>query len=543
MSLTFFTGEALAQHLAKKHVPSPRRNIFKALRSNLNQVKTDRICVLYGLRRTGKTVLMYQLMKSLGLKTLKNKCAFISFSYGETNMRDLRDAISNLEQKGIEYIFLDEVTYVTDFINSSSYLANIFSGKNAHVVMAGTDSLGFVFAEEGPLFDRVINFHTTHISFQEHSRITGKKGIDDYISWGGIFRGRLEVDEDLPVQKEHYFSNSRELKKYIDSAIAENILHALKMDVVRDRFGPLRELDDDTLICLVNRIVHDENHRFFARTITSAFASHDFGVVSAEYARSENQQDEEISRILLQIDKNELNRKLAHTFTIIERERLGRVPTDYQLFKLKEYLEKIDVIRPHRQYTIFGNAWALDKNDSYNILSQPGMRYCQAKETAEIFAEDVLFENADAGLLKVKKEIANKILEQVKGQLLEEIVTYNLMVNKPENYEIFKLKFDKVQPMGDIEASPIDGEFDIVVRNKDDGNCALYEVKHSRKRIDNQAVHLRNELFCQATEGKIGRIASKTVIYRGKNYTAEDGVIWQNVENFLGSYANNFINL
>ena len=49
------------------------------------------------------------------------------------------------------------------------------------IIVAGTDSLGFVLAERTELFDRTFRVNTTHIPYAEHSKVLDVNDIDDYI--------------------------------------------------------------------------------------------------------------------------------------------------------------------------------------------------------------------------------------------------------------------------------------------------------------------------------------------------------------------------
>ena len=50
------------------------------------------------------------------------------------------------------------------------------------IVLSGTDSLGFLFAQNKELYDRAVTIHTTFVPFSEYSRLLR---IDEYIRYGG----------------------------------------------------------------------------------------------------------------------------------------------------------------------------------------------------------------------------------------------------------------------------------------------------------------------------------------------------------------------
>ena len=120
--------------------------------------------VLYGLRRTGKTTLMFQYINSLSFKEFI-KAAYIKCD-SKKNIHQLFDDLKYLTNNGFKYIFIDEVTLLADFIALSATLSDIY-GLKAKVVLSGADSLGFYIAGLDELYDRQVMIHTTYISYKE----------------------------------------------------------------------------------------------------------------------------------------------------------------------------------------------------------------------------------------------------------------------------------------------------------------------------------------------------------------------------------------
>ncbi len=75
----------------------------------------------------------------------------------------------------------------------------------------------------------------------------------------------------------------------------------------------------------------------------------------------------------------------------------------------------------------------------------------------------------------------------------------------------------------------------MVVHRPERRSFELYEVKHSARADDRQARHLRDGEKIATVEARYGKVVSRTVLYRGKTFAAQDGVVWQNVEEYLGS--------
>ena len=119
-----------------------------------------------------------------------------------------------------------------------------------------------------------------------------------------------------------------------------------------------------------------------------------------------------------------------------------------------------------------------------------------------------------------KEYIVAKILEDVKGRMLEDMVLLETYKSVSRNEEVFKFKFDS------------GGEYDMVIYDKKKHTCRLFEVKHSTQVAERQMRYLKDAEKCKTVETKYGVITGKYVLYRGENKMVE-GVQYLNVEQFL----------
>lgn len=104
-------------------------------------------------------------------------------------MAALNKDLKQLRELGIKYVFIDEVTLISDFIDSAAILSDIYSAMGMKIVLSGTDSLGFWLAVHEELYDRAVMVHTTYIPFSEHSRLLGIMD-QDYFLIKEIFQGK-----------------------------------------------------------------------------------------------------------------------------------------------------------------------------------------------------------------------------------------------------------------------------------------------------------------------------------------------------------------
>ena len=73
----------------------------------------------------------------------------------------------------------------------------------------------------------------------------------------------------------------------------------------------------------------------------------------------------------------------------------------------------------------------------------------------------------------------------------------------------------------------------MVVADKANATCEIYEVKHSKEQAKEQYRHLIDEEKLKSTEFRYGKITKKVVIYRGENTTLENGIEYRNIEEYL----------
>ena len=130
----------------------------------------DRVCTLYGLRRTGKTTMIRQAIAAMSPED-RWASAYVSVD-GKGSMAKLCHDIRVLRAQGIRFLFIDEVTLLEDFVSGSSVFSDIYTAfGRMRIVLTGTDSLAFRFAGADRLYDRTLMIHTTYIPFREHCRL------------------------------------------------------------------------------------------------------------------------------------------------------------------------------------------------------------------------------------------------------------------------------------------------------------------------------------------------------------------------------------
>ena len=498
------TGTGL-QALANSVAKYGKRDCFSTLQKFVAGSYDGKICILYGLRRTGKTTLLFQMLSELPIE----KAAYIKVQTTDDMSRLTKD-LKVLFELGYRYVFIDEITLLNDFIDTAAVLSDVFSMMGMKIVVSGTDSLGFAMANRDELYDRSVTIHTSFIPFREYARLLNIRSVESYIEYGGTLKmENMSFDDPDASFDEVAFRDDESTRKYIDTAISRNIQHTLKNDHYGEYFNQLRELyEKGELTNVINRIVQHMNHRFVLRVVEDEFKSHDFG--SAKELLLHDLPAERAT-VLYDVNEKQILERLKAIIEVKEKSETTVPITQEHIDKVKKYLLMLDLIVncPER--------YESGKQAEHIVFSQPGMRYAIAKALVYSLMQDAYFASIPEA---DKAYITGKILDDVKGRMLEDIVLLEVCKAAPSTMEAFKFKFDA------------GGEFDMVIYDKTSQNCRIYEIKHSAKVNEKQTLHLRDVEKCQIIENRFGPISGEFVLYRGKDTFAE-GVQYLNVENFL----------
>ena len=215
--------------------------------------------------------------------------------------------------------------------------------------------------------------------------------------------------------------------------------------------------------------------------------------------------------ILDRIDIVKVNGALKALLEIRDKAEQSVEIQDVHRFEIKEYLDLLDLT------VEIESRWMSDYNrkETRTVFSQPGIRFSQAEALIKSLLQDEKFREMS---LEERMWVTERITDEIKGRMMEDIVLLETKLSR-EKCEVFKLQFAV-------------GEFDMVVFDPERGNCAIYEIKHSKEAVLEQCRHLLDEQKCKETEFRYGKITGKYVIYRGENTKLGD-VTYLNVENYL----------
>ena len=480
-----------------------KRECISKLREYVFCDLQDRVFIIYGLRRTGKTTMIRQILTEFSDEEFK-KAAFIQIKSKDT-LSDVNADLRLLEVKGFQYIFIDEVTLMEDFIEGAALFSDVYASSGMKIVLSGTDSLGFAFSKEEQLYDRCIMMHTTFIPYREFEQVLGIKGIDEYIRYGGTMSlGGINYNADTA------FSDWKNTEEYIDTAIAKNIQHSLKMYQYGGHFRQLLDLYEcGELTNVINRVVENINHSFTRSVVERTFKSHDISVLASNMLRDR----EEPMNVKEHMDVDAVTLGMMKVLDILNKEEQSIDIEDCHMTQIKEYLILLDLIMEIGIESLPD----VNKRGKVTVITQPGMRYAQANAIVENMLLDIKFQELSA---RERKRILERLLNEIRGRMLEDIILLETKLANPEK-DVFKLQFTV-------------GEFDMVVVDPKELTCKIYEVKYSKEQTAEQYRHLKNAEKCAMTTHRYGDIIGKYVIYRGENAQVED-IRYLNAEEYLKS--------
>lgn len=505
------TGETLNNFILPAE-NMERRECFEKLNSFLKQKNNDRIFLLYGLRKTGKTTLMRQAILDMDDET-KARTAFIQISRDST-FEGLRKDLEILEAAGIRYVFADEITLIPNLLDNISLLAEIFAAEGMKIVLSGDDSLELILAENHLLYGVCDSVNTTSISFRDHEVISGRSTIDDYLTAGGVANNRQDGEAQA-------FADCESTNRYVKNAITANIIHSFRSSAAKNEFKRLQDhvnregFDDE-----VEHFITEMNNSFAIVVMMRDFMSNSSGGQRSYVqgkgifsARSYSNSDQETYAM----------RRVAAGMRELYRLRVRNEQSAGNFIRykaeLREILNLLDVIADI-DVIDFSN---YNRRMERTVFTQPGIRCTQAKALVESLLEDDRFRDFS---LKERKQIAELMNLKIQTRMMEDTVLLETMKAR-RNCRIFVLQFAT-------------GSFDMVVFDPKKLSCEIYKIINSENQNAEQFADLLDKKKCDQCETRYGTIKGRFVIYKGKTDEVHmdentPNIRYINVEEFLRS--------
>jgi len=155
----------------------------------ISKIKSsDKGIIIYGARQVGKTTLVDDVIKNLGLKTLTvnaDQSKYVNI-FSQRDLNRMKDFV-----EGYELLFIDEAQRIPEIgINLKLILDNF---KNLKVVVTGSSSLDLASKISEPLTGRAWTYKLYPISFYEMSAFKNKFELKDQIEERLIYGSYPEV--------------------------------------------------------------------------------------------------------------------------------------------------------------------------------------------------------------------------------------------------------------------------------------------------------------------------------------------------------------
>lgn len=154
-----------------------QRPLFFQLKKFLD---SRQILLIYGLRRTGKTTLMYQLIADLLVAGVDKK-NILYFSFDES-VSSLKTLFKNYQEivLGIDffkkekiYVFLDEVQKLPDWRRQLKIFYDLY--PNLKLIISGSASLAIIKEAKESLAGRIYDFYLPLLNFSEYLAVLGER--------------------------------------------------------------------------------------------------------------------------------------------------------------------------------------------------------------------------------------------------------------------------------------------------------------------------------------------------------------------------------
>ncbi|MFA5360562.1 MAG: ATP-binding protein [Candidatus Paceibacterota bacterium] len=205
--------------------PYPKkRGIFDIL---LNTISRRQIIEIVGLRRTGKTTILFQLINSLLNKNV-NPYSILYFTFDEeiSTLDDLFQAFSLQTQidfkKERVFIFLDEIQKLPNFQNQLKIYYDLY--PNLKFFISGSTSLFLKKKTQESLAGRILSFYLPPLNFKEYLYFKDKSEV---LEKPLVFEREIEKEFAIFLKSQFvesiFLKDSREKKEYLISIVKKII--------------------------------------------------------------------------------------------------------------------------------------------------------------------------------------------------------------------------------------------------------------------------------------------------------------------------------
>ena len=466
--------------IANKYKP---RFLVDTIINMIENKDDEKVIEIFGNRRTGKTIAMYHTIKRL-LET-ENISKFIYIRcFNGGNVADICEILDSLEEV-IEYIFIDEITYLDDIVCAINQITDGYPSKT--IVLTGSSSLSFLFSEP-VLFGRCKKVNTTFISYKEWGYLKDDNtDIFEYIHNCGILDNTANPSEYLNEFMNLNISSS--LEKYVTQSNYVNpYIH--EIEILAEKYPGL-----------IIKITEDFSNKLSLANIKKPFKFYKLG---NRYLNNKDFKEYLIREINSEIGSNLIT---VNGLDLLED----------LLIKCDFYCKLYDLVYiPSSVEEYQSSCLIYNHTLGYHLgQMQPCIMYYQSFK--------IIKDLQTFGLLEENFNL-QKYLQDIDERILEDIVRIHLMLhfNSDDNNSIVIKSFR----LGNLK------EIDVVVDDIESSSSYLIEVKRNSKYHKNYGVWLVDDEIATIYKNTKDRI----LLYNGYTDTIKQNnriIKCINIEEFL----------
>ena len=203
------------------------REMYKQI---LKYLKLPQIIAFTGLRRVGKTTLMFKILQDY-IKNGFNPTNILYFSFDEFRETDIKEILNEYEKifdKNIEnekyLILFDEIQKLENWEEKLKRIYDNYS-KNIKIIISGSESLFIKKKSRETLAGRIFEFKIEPLTFNEYLKFKGKKfkNIKLYEKELKKLFDQYTITQGFPELVD--IKDKEIIKKYIKESITEKVIY------------------------------------------------------------------------------------------------------------------------------------------------------------------------------------------------------------------------------------------------------------------------------------------------------------------------------
>ncbi|MBU2523332.1 MAG: ATP-binding protein [Nanoarchaeota archaeon] len=201
-----------------------KRDVYQKIEKQLYK---KFISALVGLRRIGKTVIIYQLIQRLiDEKILKENILFFSFDESGAQLNDVLDTYREIHKKDFRedkiYVFLDEIQKCDNWENELKKYYDLY--PKLKFIISGSESLFIRKKTKETLAGRIFEFTLTPFTFKEYLRFNKIKE-EEFKYETKIKPLFIKFAERGGFPETFHFESDKDFKEYVRSLVIDKIVY------------------------------------------------------------------------------------------------------------------------------------------------------------------------------------------------------------------------------------------------------------------------------------------------------------------------------